>query len=404
MSTPDEPAIGDRAGADPVLDTKRSLGTRSVHAFDGSDIAGRGDPNSFAEEQQTLAEFDRTLSDADQTISDSDQLAFDSDQVANYRDLAPAVDQPAHGVSRDIRRRAPGRAARTARACLNCADERDAVADVRDLGGLARDLAADARDLAMMQLDAAAEHGAGTRKVTGVEIVMRAADQRRSAAQHRAWAAKQRLLASIDRRGSARDREQSAWERQQAFDDREALARQLAVGTTDPLTGARARTAGLTDLDHEVDRCRSTGGLLVIASIDVVGLEALSESESRGTGDELLKRVVALISERLRSFDLIIRMGDDQFLCAMPTMTLTEARKRFCSVAAALAAAPVAGALRCAFAEIAPGETATELVSRAESKLHDRCPGAHDSQPDLGATRASAGTSDNHLTRGRGAL
>ena len=53
--------------------------------------------------------------------------------------------------------------------------------------------------------------------------------------------------------------------------------RQLVAAETDPLTGARTRIAGLVDLDRELDRCRRTGAGLVIALVEVVGLEGADD-------------------------------------------------------------------------------------------------------------------------------
>ncbi len=80
--------------------------------------------------------------------------------------------------------------------------------------------------------------------------------------------------------------------RRRALADREALARALAVTEND----ARTRAAGLTDLDHELDRRRRTSGALTVAYIDVVGLKRVNDAEGHPAGDELLKGVVALIS------------------------------------------------------------------------------------------------------------
>ncbi len=81
-----------------------------------------------------------------------------------------------------------------------------------------------------------------------------------------------------------------------ARDRLQALARALAVTENDALTGARTRAAGLTDLDHELDRRRRTSGALTVAYIDVVGLKRVNDAEGHPAGDELLKGVVALIS------------------------------------------------------------------------------------------------------------
>jgi diguanylate cyclase (GGDEF)-like protein len=256
----------------------------------------------------------------------------------------------------------------TAQARLIAAGRRDEIAHARDLAALSRDLAANMRDLITQQNEEQTAHDDSTRAITGAEILIRAAGQRKRAARSRAQAAKQRELAAEDRRGAAQDREQAARERLRALSDRDALADQLAHTEIDVLTGARTAAAGLTDLDHELDRCRDTNGRLAVAYVDVVALETLSDTNGAGTSDELLKRVVVVIGEHLRSFDLVIRVGHDVFLCAMPNLSLDDARRRFSQIAAALVEAPYAGAIRVGFAELDSGDTAAELIARADTE------------------------------------
>jgi diguanylate cyclase (GGDEF)-like protein len=267
------------------------------------------------------------------------------------------------------RKRTADRRELTAQARLDLASQRDAAADARDLTALARDRAAASRDLAMTQLDAASEEEAGLRAITGQEILLRAGEQRRSAARYRAKAAEHRALAAEDREVAARDREQAGRERLEALADREALARELAIAATDALTGARTRAAGLTELDHELDRCQRTGALLVVTYVDVIGLKAINDTEGHAHGDDLLIRVVALIKAYLRSYDLVIRLGGDEFLSVMSNMTLPDARDRFSQVAAALGGGSGRGAIRTGFAALAPHETASELIARADKQL-----------------------------------
>ena len=338
------------------------------------------DEQTLADAEQTLGETDQTLADADQTTSDSDQasadrdqFAADDDQVASDRDLAHGGDRLAHERSRDSRQQSAHQRELSATARVNIAKQRDVSAHHRDLGALARDQAADARDLAMAQRDAAYEHHNDPRAITGADIVLRAADQRKRAAKDRGQAAEYRVLAAQDRRSAADDRKQAARDRLQALADRDAFAAALLLAETDALTGVHTRAAGLRILDDELDRCRRSDGQLVACYVDVVGLKALNDSEGHGAGDALLKRVVTLIQARLRSYDLIIRLGGDEFLCAISSMTLPDARERFTDIAALLAASPAdAGAIRTGFAQLTPDETAADLIARADGELLDQ--------------------------------
>ena len=156
--------------------------------------------------------------------------------------LTQRVDPGERGAGRDIRRRTAHQREHTAAACLASGHERDAAAHARDLAGVARDRAASARDLEMAQSDAAQSHPYymrdGLRGVTGAEIVMRAATQRKRATADRAHAAEHREQAARDRAAAATDREEAARDRLRALADREALIRELAVAY-DPLASLR---------------------------------------------------------------------------------------------------------------------------------------------------------------------
>jgi diguanylate cyclase (GGDEF)-like protein len=353
---------------------------KSLRGGSTSASQGFGDAQTLSDSEQTLAESEQTLADSDQTSgerdqtsADSDQAASDRDQAASDRDLAHGVDPREHDASREIRRRTALQREQTAATRLESAHERDATAQARDLAALTRDRAAAARDLAMAQREAADERD-DARSLTGAELITRAAEQGKRARDYRAQAAENRAQAARDREAAAIDRKQGARDRLQARADREALTYALAITEIDPLTGARARAAGLVDLDREIERSRRTGSTLVIAYVDAVGLKRLNDSQGHGAGDRLLKRIVALITEHLRPYDLIVRLAGDEFLCAMSKMTLPDARRRFSAIATALATTSEAGALRTGFAELAGDETAAELIARADSQLIDSRP------------------------------
>lgn len=310
------------------------------------------------DDDQGLADDEQTLADGDQTSSDSDQFAADRDQEASDRDLISGTDAGVHERSRDIRLSSARERNRSAQTRLAAADARDASAQARDQLALARDHAAEARDQVATQRDAASADD--DPELLGAEAVAQDAARRLRAAQQRARAVERRVMAARDRQASAKDREQAAAERLQALADREALARRLTIAETDALTGARTRGPGLVELGHELDRCRRTSGLLVVAYVDVVGLKCLNDTKGHSAGDELLVRVVTCIRQQLRSYDAIIRLGGDEFLCVMSNLTLVKAQRRFTEITGALAVAPGGGAISVGFATWAPDDTATE--------------------------------------------
>jgi diguanylate cyclase (GGDEF)-like protein len=199
--------------------------------------------------------------------------------------------------------------------------------------------------------------------------VLRAAENRRRAAADRAAAAEARARAAADRARAAEDREQAARDRAQAQADREALIRQLEVAESDALTGARTRGPGLAELDSEIDRARRLDGRLVVAYVDVVGLKAVNDLHGHAAGDQLLQRAVRAISGQLRSYDLIVRVGGDEFVCALSGATLEEARRRFDSVQVTLAADPQPCEIKVGFADLAPTEHASDVIDRADTDL-----------------------------------
>jgi serine phosphatase RsbU (regulator of sigma subunit) len=195
---------------------------------------------TLADSDQTLSDADQTSADSDQTSADSDQAAADHDQAASDRDLLAGGDVREHTASREIREHSAlhreetaDERERGARARLAAAEQRDLIADARDVAALGRDESASARDEAMARRDITYEREASPRAITGADVLLRAAGQRKRAAQHRTLAAEQRMLAAEDRKAAEQDRELAAAERRRALADREILARRLAIATTE---------------------------------------------------------------------------------------------------------------------------------------------------------------------------
>lgn len=338
-------------------------------SIDGEDRVASAAPGT-PEADQTLADQDQTRSDADQSGSDTDQsaadgdqVAADSDQAASDRDLAEGADPAVHDYTRELRQQGAGQRRESARARAAAAASRDAVARARDLAAAARDQAAELHDRELAARDAAWV-------VDGrADVLLRAAKNRKRAAADREAAADGRSRAAADRHQATLDREQAARDRVEGQADRETLLRQIAISETDPLTGARTRAAGLADIDREIDRAHRMTGELAVAYIDVVGLKTANDKRGHAAGDALLQQVVRTIRGQLRSYDSVVRLGGDEFLCVMSGATLEDARLRFAAVETDLAADQDPCQIKVGFTALAPDDRSVDLIERADADM-----------------------------------
>jgi len=322
------------------------------------------DEQTLADTDQTLADGEQTASDTEQSASDRDQVASDKDQAASDRLLSRGGDPADHDASRDVRDRSTNIRQHSAQERVEAAASRDATARARDLAAAERDRAA-----ALWDRELATREGVGPQAPKLKAILLRAVESRRAAASDRAIAADARTRAAADRDQAARDRDQAARDRMQSELDRRALAEQLAIAETDQLTGARARAAGLAELDHELARARRTNGRLVVGYVDVVGLKAVNDGAGHAAGDLLLRRAIQAIRAHLRSYDLIVRIGGDEFLCALSDATPHILEQRFAAIQAELSSEPDPCAIRVGIAALMDDDTAADLIKRADAQL-----------------------------------
>ena len=238
----------------------------------------------------------------------------------------------------------------TAEARLQTAEDRDRAAELRDRGAEGRDAVARLHDL-----DGGAE-------ASREDVLLRAERDRARAAADRAKAADDRIRAAADRKAAARDRADA---RRSQIDSE----RNLKLATTDELTGAWTRKFGLDEMSRELERARRTGTSLVLAFVDVDGLKELNDSQGHLAGDELLQLLGETLRANLRAYDVIVRYGGDELVCAMPNIGSREARARFEKIAATLTRANEDHSVTFGLAEADPAESLQDLVARADAAL-----------------------------------
>ena len=165
------------------------------------------------------------------------------------------------------------------------------------------------------------------------------------------------------------DREDAARDRAEALRSRSESNELLDIATTDELTGAWTRGFGIPEVSRELERAHRTGSALVLAFIDVDQPKALNDSEGHAAGDALLRLIGQTLRANLRPYDVLVRYGGDELICAMPNVKAGEAHERFQKVAAALATRSDGQSISFGLAEARVGDSVQALVERADSAL-----------------------------------
>ena len=305
---------------------------------------GLGSPRSTGEQRTAGDERDLAAQRRDLAAHERDVTADHRDHVAGHRDVA-ADHRDVDAAQRD-----------------HDADERDRVADER---GRWRDSPHPDAEGANSkpgtnQPDDASDAAAGR---------VRALHDRSAGSIGRSASELDREAAQADRGASAGERTSAEHDRDAAMADRGASAKERELASVDTLTGALLRGAGSVELEHELARARRTDRSLVIAFVDVDHLKAINDSCGHAAGDLMLRRVATTLRASLRPYDVVIRYGGDEFVCALPGLDLEAAQARLETVNRALADAVEPGSVTIGLAELRPGESVNHLVARADAAL-----------------------------------
>ncbi len=103
---------------------------------------------------------------------------------------------------------------------------------------------------------------------------------------------------------------------------REAALRQVQ---NDRLTGTLNREAMLSALFRETDRVQRMSGSLCLLMVDIDDFGHWNAELGNVPCDELLNQVARRIEKLMRSYDLLGRIGNDEFLLALPGCSMVNA-------------------------------------------------------------------------------
>lgn len=107
------------------------------------------------------------------------------------------------------------------------------------------------------------------------------------------------------------------------------------VSTIDPLTGIPNRAGFHETLQLAVSMCSRSNESLSVAVIDLDRFKSINDTYGHPTGDDVLRRVAAILKERTRKSDYVARWGGEEFVALLygsasegATLAVERFRKR----------------------------------------------------------------------------
>jgi diguanylate cyclase (GGDEF)-like protein len=145
-----------------------------------------------------------------------------------------------------------------------------------------------------------------------------------------------------------------------------------SAAETDDLTGALRRGAGLGAVKRELDRSRRHPLIaLSILFLDVDKLKVVNDQQGHAAGDALLRGVVTAIRKRLRSYDLIVRYGGDEFVCCLSGVDMTRAQALALDIQRAVKLTTTS-TVSIGIATLNGEDDVESLIARADADLYKR--------------------------------
>lgn len=98
------------------------------------------------------------------------------------------------------------------------------------------------------------------------------------------------------------------------------------IADNDALTGVLSREKGLSILKSKILTSKKIGSPLTICFIDINNLKKVNDRFGHEEGDRLIEVVSTTIKDKLRRFDVMCRLGGDEFLVVFDSCSLDDAK------------------------------------------------------------------------------
>lgn len=159
-----------------------------------------------------------------------------------------------------------------------------------------------------------------------------------------------------------------------AVDKVEELAQEVyKMALLDPLTGLFNRRYIEQRLESEIARSKRHGGALAVILFDLDEFKQVNDTYGHAAGDALLKAFGEKLSKATRGSDAASRYGGDEFLVVLPECkpeNVQHVLKRLQGICVEIEGRSLTIAFSAGWADSIPGESAKELLLRADAELY----------------------------------
>lgn len=145
------------------------------------------------------------------------------------------------------------------------------------------------------------------------------------------------------------------------------------LATLDSLTGLYNRRLAEQRLTGELSRSQRYGHPLTVMMFDLNGFKQINDSYGHAAGDLVLRSFAEQLSKAIRASDLAVRMGGDEFMVLLPECQPDQVQsllERLSTVEVEFREARIPVTYSAGWAGYQPGETAEEMLERADQALY----------------------------------